>query len=618
MAVLRPDQSQLTFAAEGVAGADQDLCYVAANGNDNGTTFATARIDAGSASMLVTSAGAFTVGDFVAIGGGVAGAQLIQSNASTTIIAQCEIRKVEHKEGNTIYFDRPLGFTHHQNDGNNVNNNVFRVTAFDGTSSNTNNHPGIIFVPGVYETVDTPDPAPTIEPRYFLGTTAKRNFTAVYTGQRTYQGALTGNVLLNGWPLRFPIGVEIPKVFSAVTAPTGSSLAAASWVGDTWIKLGATGHGYIVDDYVIVDYLAAPTLTSIREVRKVRQIHTSPANAWIELETPLRYAHTTSAVIKRFQNTAANSYVEHQIVERTDLDSISMHVHMKDSAETGVNDFDRRWVGGKVGAMSIVGEEGGLVTVNWESLVFRDMLHNQSRHAGTTRYDPSTSINTDGATIEPNMPGYAIMGDIPESKIKFPTTEPYYFSGGVVKLFGLAGAPTEFARIRSFTISVNNNEDQRFYITQRYGDHKGPSEIREQRREYTMSCTVALPDTKASTDNTIDNATSIFKELLLEGRYDAQNRKGFNISLKFTRESGAFGSGLDDAMYIDIPGPQIGATAFETAGTPNGTGSALGNQGAFLRSAPHTIMTEAPFQVACDFVFRNLSIIIRDNEPVYP
>ena len=625
MAVLRPDQAQLTFAAEVAAGADSEDIQWASDATADTTTFAAAStiVHAGSSSMTVTSAANFTVGDFIAIGGGNTSALSHPVAAATKPITHSEVRRLEHKEGNVIYFDRPLAMTHHLNDGQGspVANGVHKVVKFDGTSTNHGRH--IVYVPGVYETVDTPDPAPTIEPRYFLGTNSKRNFTSVYTGQRAYQGALSGNVLLNGWPLRFPIGVEVPK-FATVTAVTDTTdLVVESYVGDIWVKLAAT-HGLNENnnDYLIVDYVASPDLNSITEIRKVKSAASS--NGWVELETPLKYAHAATALVKKW-NISATNYVEHHLVERTDLDSISMHLTMRDSGETALNDFDRRWVGGKVGAMTILGEEGGLVSVNWDSLLFKDMLHNQARHAGTTRYDPSTDIITDAVLastvdIEPNMPGFALMNDISSTDISFPNTEPYYFSGGVVKLFGIAGAPTEFARIRSFAISVNNNEDQRFYIQQRYGDHKGPSEIREQRREYTMSCTVALPDTKSNTDNTIDNALTIFKELLLEGRYDQQNRKGFNISLKFTRESSAFGSNpsIDDVIYIDIPGPTAGATTLPTAGTPATVLDAVGKQGAFLRSAPHTIMTEAPFQVQCDFVFRNLSIVIRDQEPVYP
>ena len=625
MAVLRPDQSQLTFAAEGAAGADQDLFTVVANDTTGHQNISTTRADAGSTNITVADASGFPVGCHVVIGGGPTNILASPAAAAIRSIAHVEVRKVEHKEGNTLYFDRPLGFTHHSTDGQSsaVINKVGRVSTISGATSGAtpagDNHPSIIYVPGVYETVDTPDPAPTIEPRYFLGTTAKRNFTSVYTGQRTYQGALTGNVLLNGWPLRFPIGVEIPKVTGYTTglSNSGGALAVNSFVGDTWVKSTASsagGHGVSAGDYLVVEYEAAPTVNSLMEVRKVRSVISS--NNWIELETPLKYNHTATKELVKIDTSATNYHVTHHITERTDLDSISMHVHMRDSGETAANDFDRRWIGGKVGAMSIVGEEGGLITVNWENMVFRDMLHNQARHAGVAATGVS-AIVTEGDSVSPNMPGYAIMNDIVEGDIKFPVTEPYYFSGGSVKLFGTAGSPTEFARIRSFTLSVNNNEDQRFYINPRHGDHRGPSEIREQRREYSLSCTVALPDTQISTDNTIDNALSIFKELLLEGKYNDSDRKGFNISLKFIRKSAAFDT-IDDAIYIDIPGPEVGATAFETVGTPNSPSSALGNAGAFLRSAPHTIMTEAPFQVNCDFVFRNLAVTVVDREPVYP
>ncbi len=41
----------------------------------------------------------------------------------------------------------------------------------------------------------------------------------------------------------------------------------------------------------------------------------------------------------------------------------------------------------------------------------------------------------------------------------YPTTQPYYFSEGTIKFFG-----QEFARIRSFSISISNGEEPRYYI----------------------------------------------------------------------------------------------------------------------------------------------------------
>ena len=72
-------------------------------------------------------------------------------------------------------------------------------------------------VPGVYESVSVPDMAPTIEPRYFLGTTAKRQPAEFYAGQQAFSGGISDMVLLNANPLRFPIGKMI-TVPSAVAS----------------------------------------------------------------------------------------------------------------------------------------------------------------------------------------------------------------------------------------------------------------------------------------------------------------------------------------------------------------------------------------------------------------
>ena len=131
-------------------------------------------------------------------------------------------------------------------------------------------------------------------------------------------------------------------------------------------------------------------------------------------------------------------------------------------------------------------------------------------------------------------------------------------------------------------------------------------------------------------------AESLFKELLLEGRYTANGgHEGFGINLKFVR--GTFddngGTVQEDALWIDIPGLDRTSTVdfAGQAGTLNSTDITPGSStisktrsgnvnsgGAFIRSAPHTISTEAPLQVALDMVFRNLTITVRDNEPYYP
>ena len=83
----------------------------------------------------------------------------------------------------------------------------------------------LTWIPGVYETVDTPDPVMAIEPRYFLGTQAKRDFFTAYKGQQTYTGSLGGFVLLDGKALRFPIGkvTTLPMEADDTTAAIGAA-----------------------------------------------------------------------------------------------------------------------------------------------------------------------------------------------------------------------------------------------------------------------------------------------------------------------------------------------------------------------------------------------------------
>ena len=819
MAVLRPDQSQLTFVGESVPGADPDrivpnVAYTAssvtyasffsrtptinvlqgANGNGTATpSSATPEFNisnsctpllAGDTKCYVNNISYFNRGDLVAFDYDPAqtGANTqyhIPDKTALQAIVNCEIRRVEHieitdtstrvgsdpavqRDEGILYFDRPLAFNHYAFDKGTSNgssgsetmpgdHNQFswaygtpgvshygNVTLFresDAESTYAKHKSYINLIPGVYETVDTPDFTPMIEPRYFLGTTANRNFNAVYAGQQAYTGALNGLILTNGFPLRFAIGKDTPIPYGTIpttpgdynTARAGGADGTGSFInlgqtegdgnvpsatpasaygmglatgadakkGDVWIKLSSNNTTGILEvgDYLLIDYTEgltgnAGTILHDRsqklydnilsstgvatgnklEIRKIKTFNKARTGAdldewastnvatrmepspWVELDHPLYYDHVAGGDNNAGFNcrifgyrtetqdgtVCPNTYVEHYLTEMVDLDTISMHLHMKDSAGSADNDFDRRWVGGKVGAMTLLGEEGGLITCNWDNTTFVDMFHNQARHLGNTRY-PDTSVTVETGTftegfVKADMPGFAMMNDIGTSDIIFPTTKPYYFSSGSIKFLGATNAaPVEFARIRSFALSINNNLDPRYYIGPRHGDHRGPAELREQRREYAMQCTVALPDTQLTTASDLQNATAIFKELLLEGRYTDQSggHTGFHIELKFLRGDIDGAPGIEDCIIVRIPGRRPGETLARpnvvtsneqpaTVGYANDVGGGIGQQGAFLRSAPHTIVTEAPFQVQCDFIMRNIDIMIRDREPFYP
>ena len=95
---------------------------------------------------------------------------------------------------------------------------------------------------------------------------------------------------------------------------------------------------------------------------------------------------------------------------------------------------------------------------------------------------------------------------------------------------------------------------------------------------------------------------------MLEGDFGgtsaAQRMAGFTISLRFDR-------GTNDSIIIDIP-------SSSTAGSPTAASAALNSQGAFIRTAPHTITTDNPFQVELDILFRGMKITVNDSVPVYP
>ena len=633
MAVLRPDQAQLTFAAESAPGADVETGIFSAQGSGV-STFLKAGKHGKPGDRVITAIAAqnLIIGDFIGIGNVDLPAN---ASAAITLGSKREIRRIEFiyaaggvgNNDRELVLDRPLAF-YHDAEAESAANNATAIIEVNGYAATDpagrDGNVGLItWTPGVYEGVNAPDPQMAIEPRYFLGTQSKRDFFTAYKGQQTFNGSINGIVLLNGWPLRFPFG----KVITSGGTLTGNTttVAVANKVGDMFIQAtdangDASPAGPTLTTSMYISIHNTSTLGTVASNREIFRVMGLNADI-IQLNAPLKYEHSTSDII---QQVSQASLFYHHIVETIDLDSLTWNLRVADSSETDANAFIRRYVGGKVGAASISAEEGGLVTMNWDNVVFMDMLHNQQAHSVTTTshgvngmsvYAAQNNVN-DAAV---NMPGFAIMHDITPDKIMnqlitadagFSTDEPYYFSQGAVFFWG-----QEFARIRSFSLSVNNNEDPRYYVTRRHGRHRGPSEVREQRREYNMSCVLALPDSAAATAGDLDSATALFKELLLEGQYDTSNMQGFKAYLDFQKPSG-------DGIRIHLPGldPTVADLALPSSfAEPTRTLSGKGNlQGCFIRSATHNIGGEAPLQVDAEILFRNMHIVIADKIPVYP
>jgi len=632
MGVYRSDQAQLTFAAEAAQGGDPEMIEGTLVGSGGTATVDHATgLAAGSRAVTITRAsGTFTIGDFIRIG-------TVDGTPADTV-NEHEVRRIEAMSdsngaasANTFTLDRPTAFFHADNEA------VLEVNAIGGDATRNDNDKFLTFIPGIYETFDTPDPEMSVEGRRFLSTTSKRNVSVFYPGQQSLSGGVSGIVLLNGWPLRFPIG-SITTTPSAVATDTILLNQAAG---------AKKGDVYITCDGANVGNLAAGDHIQIIEAdgtnSEVRRIITDISDTF-KLNYPLQFDHANNAVINE---VSAGAYYTHVINEEVDLDTVTWHVHMKDSTETTgttltTKNFDRRYVGGMIGSSTLSAEEGGMLAMSWDSVNFLNMIHNQ---ANQTTVGAASGDDYYGASIAANMPRYGLMQQIDVDDVGmpshnaasanngtgYPSTSPYYFSEGTIKFFGV-----EFARIRSFSLSIANGEEPRYYIGKQGARARGPFEIREGAREYSMSASVVLPDANkqagaiisangldsdsstpddslTSANSGQDSATELFKQLLLEGDYGAGGgsvyRRGFTASLKFER-------GTNDSITIDIPPADSGGVGSPTEGTDNT--NQINKQGIFINSAPHSITGDNPFQVDLDMVFRSLRITIVDSVPVYP
>jgi len=626
MGIYRSDQAQLTFAAEAVQGGDPEMIEGTLVGS-GGAGALTADTSAGSRTISIDgNSNTFTIGDFIRIG-------TVDGTYASTVIEH-EVRRIEAMAAaggnstNTFTLDRPTAFFHANNE------EVKEVSALGNDDArHADNNKYITFIPGVYETVDTPDPEMSIEGRRFLSTTSKRNWAVAYPGQQTLTGSLSGITLLNGWPLRFPIGqvASLPSSVSGSATITINQSPDGARKGDTYMIV-STSHGLNDNDYIAIydDGSLAATKVEVRRVVDIISTNT------LKLNYPLQFDHIHGAGVREI---AAGAYYTHTINETVDLDTVSWHVHMKESTENSAltttettlntKNFDRRYIGGMIGSATISAEEGGMLGMSWDGVNFLNMVHNQANQStvGTASGD-----DYDGASIEANMPRYGLMqqidaddigmpshnGNTANTGVGYPTTAPYYFSEGTIKFFG-----TEFARIRSFSLSISNGEEPRYYMGKQGARARGPYEIKEGAREYSMSASVALPDANKQAGATIggsgdalvsqDTATELFKQLLLEGDYGAgggsEYRRGFTSTLKFER-------GNNDSITIDIPPEADGTVGSPTDGTDNT--NQLNKQGIFINSAGHDISGENPFQVDLDMIFRSLRITIVDSVPVYP
>ena len=643
MAIYRADQAVVTFAAEAGQGGYPESAVL---GNTSGTarTVATTDVAPGDRTVTLSGAATSTSGDdgrtFIMVGND-------GDTTANALYGPKEIRKiVGGYNSTTVTVDTPFAFPHAVGAAA-----VFQTISGEGnadTITSTANGRYISQLPGIYEAVDVPDHEQAFEPRYILGGLTNRNFYEMYKGQETLAGSIGSMVLLNGFPLRFPIGSiqSLPvhnngldgEASNSVKIYWGDGAVSAPWKisGNAGVKKGNTivpiktasaavlergtwlvfGFPSTTADEAAVQAICDGgfdqfTSTSTYEIRQVVSNHSSATSYGVRLNAPLHFDHAENELIGTLgtanDNRAipANAAFIHKIQEKTSLDSVTWNVAIPDT--DGLNTWQRRYVGGKIGSMSLSAEEGGLLTAGWDGVQFLDMVHNVKAH-----YDlPGTG--SDG--LMPRFTGMSTystseVGRLTQSTSTTaeslshvrPSSQPYYFSNGEVQMFNSSGTGNTLARVRSFGLSVSNGEEPRYYIRRQYEGRRSPFEIFEGNREYTMSATIATPDaTNPATAISEADTLDVWRELLLAGDYrGTPGMRGFGIRLTFRRNT-------TNTDYIRVIIPN------------DGTAAKGGNeQGAFIRTAPHNIGTDNPIQADADIAFRSMKIEIRDGEPMYP
>jgi hypothetical protein len=631
MAIYRSDQTKVTFGTESAQGAMPEPIYGTAGKEYGIATSITEPSNPGDKKLTVASTTGITVGMSIIVG--------IAASAAghLAVRTQQEIRVVEHKSTATgagdIYLDRPLSFAH--TDDEDLKEIDTYPTDYSGAAGVV---PCLSWLPGVYDTVTLPEPSSAVDPAYFLGVNEKRQFTHAYRGQQSFDGSISSFALLNGWPLRYPFGSVNTTGYTSDAQHDGSgssyegTLETASPKGATILFITSAETTDLSSDGGDIIRIWN-TVNS--EVRQVIHKDTVPATGSSEgsseavdavwLNYPLNFAYGVASgdvggITQIFEQTSINDTTKvykHTISTDSELDTISLQALFKDSADTDGNALIRKYYGGMVGSATIAAEEGGLVTMSWDSVPFMGMVHNikagwdsqgAAAVAQVAGYHLTGDPGTNGSLDYVGVPAVDTQGtnnyvtdsdtlieENADMKVGFPQTEPYYFSQGEITLFD-----NVVARIRDFNLSINNNLEPRYYIEQR-GDirRRGPSAIHEARREYTISCTL-VPDS-FDTDGaaTSDTDANIFREFLLQGDYGAlgsnEGLSGFGLTLKFSR-------GTTDYIKLDI-------AASDIAGQPN----------AVITNAPVQIDGNNPLQIPVEILVRKFTTIEAvDTEPFYP
>ena len=265
-------------------------------------------------------------------------------------------------------------------------------------------------------------------------------------------------------------------------------------------------------------------------------------------------------------HTGEGPYV-HTINETINLPSIRLVATNISDEDVTPEELSRWFVGGKVGRATYSCQEGGMLKMALDDMQFK-----------MPYYKAPSSVKI--------SPWYDV--DAVRQTFTYPCSEPYYFSQGSIKAKfpSLGMTEVEIPFVRSFSLSVSNSLQPRYYVTS--NEEKVPYEIWEGRREYSLSLALDLVDHPT---NTFEKDTPLL-ELLSQGM-DSTTLKGAAIELTFTKGENNYIKFITPADY-----------------TPDCGGD---EQGALVVNCSMPITTEGVVGVTMEMRPRNLKIEVKDS-----
>lgn len=202
-------------------------------------------------------------------------------------------------------------------------------------------------------------------------------------------------------------------------------------------------------------------------------------------------------------STAGSDPYTHTISEASQLPSFTLESSNKDASESVA--LVRRWQGCKVNRATFEAREGEQIILNLDEFQAKSMTHNKS-----------------------GVRGYAAMS---ANSVDPLTTQPYFFFEGAISIAG-----STIARIRSWRLEVNNNNEAPYYCQNGSPDDPEIYSVDEGRRMYRFSCQYDVDD------------ETLFAECLKAGPL-TDDYYGLVVTLTFDRGN----DGANDRLYFKMP-----------------------------------------------------------------